>query len=466
VRPRTPGLTPAPRERTSGLVPRREEARELARLATPIVAIQVGLMLLGVVDTLMVGRVSPADLAAVALGNLYFFLVAVFGMGLLMVLDPLVSQAHGAGDDEALARALQRGLVLALLLAVVAVAALLPAGPVLTLFRQPAEVVPIAAGYARVAAIGVLPFYLFVVFRQTLQALGIVRAILWILLVANVVNVGLNWALVFGNLGAPRLGAVGSSWASSLVRIGMAVGLIVVAWPVLRPYLRPWRARITAAAPMGRMVRLGAPIGAQTFLEFSAFGIAGLMAGWVGTIAVAGHQVAISLASFTFMLPMGIGQATAVLVGRAVGRGDSEAARRVAMGGMIGGVGIMALTAVAFLLLPTPLARLFTTDPEVIALAALLLPIAGVFQVADGIQVIGAAILRGVGDTRVPMLINFAGFYAVALPLGAALAFGAGLGARGIWWGLATGLGVVAVLLALRVRRRTTGVIARVEIEE
>jgi len=446
--------------------PSRGEAGELLRLATPIAAIQVGLMLLGLVDTLMVGRVSPVDLAAVALGNLYFFLVAVFGMGLLMVLDPLVAQAYGAGDQEAVARAVQRGLVLAGALSLLAVAALLPAGWVLALLRQPAEVVPIAGGYARVAALGVLPFYLFVVFRQTLQALGIVRAILWILVLGNVVNIGLNWMFVFGNLGAPRLGAVGSSWASSLVRIGMASGLLLMAWPVLGRYLRPWRSRVTAGAPMGRMLRLGAPIGAQTFLEFSAFGIAGLMAGWVGTTAVAGHQVALSLASFTFMLPMGIGQATAVLVGRAVGRGDSAAARRVAIGGLVSGVGIMALTAVLFLALPTPLARLFTTDTAVIGLAAALLPIAGVFQIVDGVQVVAAAILRGVGDTRVPMLMNFAGFYAVALPLGAALAFGAGLGARGIWWGLATGLGVVALLLAGRVRRRMSGEIARVEIEE
>jgi len=423
-------------------------------------------MLMGVVDTLMVGRVSPVDLAAVAIGNLYFFLVAIFGMGLLLALDPLVAQAHGAGDLEAAARAVQRGLVFALGLAAVGTLALLPAEPVLTLLRQPADVVPVAAGYARVAAVGILPFYLFVVLRQTLQALGIVRAILWILFAANVANIGLNWILVYGNLGAPALGAVGSSWASSVVRTVMAGGLAVVAWPVLRPYLRPWRARVTARAPLLRMLRLGAPIGGQMFLEFSAFGIAGLMMGWVGTVAVAGHQVALSLASFTFMVPMGIGQATAVLVGRAVGRGDSRGARRVAGGGLLSGVGVMVLTAVAFLLAPEPLSHLFSTDVAVVALGAALLPIAGVFQVVDGIQVVAAAILRGIGDTRVPMLIAFAGFYAVALPLGAVLAFGLDLGARGIWWGLAGGLGVVAGLLALRVRRRTAGAIARLRIDE
>lgn len=448
------------------LLPTREEAAELARLSAPIVAIQVGLMLMGVVDTVMVGRVSPVDLAAVAIGNLYFFLVAVFGMGLLMSLDPLVSQAFGAGDVEALARAVQRGIVFATGVAVLAGLALLPAGPLLTLFRQPPEVVPVAAAYARVAILGILPFYLFVVFRQTLQALGRVRAILWILLVANIVNVALNWVLVYGNAGAPRLGAVGSSWASSLTRIGMAAGLLWVAWPILRDHLRPWRAGVLAPRPVGRMLRLGLPIGAQVFLEFSAFGIAGLMAGWVGTVAVAGHQVALSLASFTFMVPMGIGQATAVLVGHGVGRGDPAAARRVAAGGLLAGVGVMALTAAVFLLAPAPLARLFSTDAAVIALAVSLLPIAGVFQIVDGIQVVSAAVLRGIGDTRVPMLMNFAGFYAVALPTAAALAFGAGLGARGIWWGLAGGLGVVAVLLSARVRRRMAGPLVRVRIDD
>ncbi len=450
----------------TGRLPTREERRELIRLATPIVAIQVGMMLLGVVDTVMVGRVSPVDLAAVALGNLYFFLVAVFGLGLLMSLDPLVSQAHGARDGEALARAVQRGLVFALALSVGAAAALLPAGPLLTLFRQPPEVVPVAAAYARVAIVGILPFYLFVVFRQTLQALGRVRVILWILVLGNLVNVALNWVLVYGNLGAPRLGAVGSSWASSVTRIAMAAGLLWAAWPVLRAHLRPWRPGVLARRPVGRMLRLGAPIGAQFFLEFSAFGIAGLMAGWVGTVAVAGHQVAITLAAFTFMAPLGIGQATAVLVGRNVGRGDAAAARRVAAGGLVGGVGVMLLTAAAFLLAPVPLSGLFSTDATVVALAASLLPIAGVFQVADGVQVVAASILRGVGDTRVPMLMNFGGFYAVALPGAAVLAFGAGLGARGIWWGLAGGLAVVAVLLAARVRHRMAGPLTRVHIDD
>lgn len=422
-------------------------------------------MLLGVVDTLMVGRVSPVDLAAVALGNLYFFLVAVFGMGVLFALDPLVAQAFGAGDEEAIARSVQRGVLLAMVLAVGAGLALLPAGPILRWAGQPAEVIPIAASYAHVAILGIAPFYLFVVFRQTLQAFGRVRAIVWILVAANVANVALNWVLVYGNLGAPRLGAVGSSWASSITRIGMAGGLVAVAWPIVRGYLRPWRADVLAPGPMRRMLRLGVPIGAQVFLEFSAFGIAGLMAGRVGTVAVAGHQVALSLASFTFMMPMGIGQATAVLVGRAVGRGDSDAARRAAAGGLLAGVGIMVVTAAVFLAAPGPLSGLFSTDVAVVALAASLLPIAGVFQVVDGIQVVAAAVLRGIGDTRVPMVINFAGFYAVALPLGALLAFRFGAGARGIWWGLATGLGVVAVLLAGRVRARTRGDLERLAID-
>ncbi|MDT8368466.1 MAG: MATE family efflux transporter, partial [Longimicrobiales bacterium] len=370
------------------------------------------------------------------------------------------------GDEEALARALQRGIVLAIGLSVIASVALLPAGWVLARFDQPPEVVPLAAAYARATIPGVLPFYLFVVARQTLQALGRVRAILWILVAANLANIVLNWLLVFGNLGFPHLGAVGSAWASSLTRMGMAAGLFWISWPLLRRHLRPWRVGVLARIPMTRMIRLGAPIGAHVFLEFSAFGIAGLMAGWVGTVAVAGHQVALTLASLTFMIPMGVGQATAVLVGRAVGRGDSEAARRAGVGGLGIGVASMAMTAGAFLLFPDALARLFSDDVQVVQLAAALLPIAGAFQVADGIQVVAAAILRGIGDTRVPMLINFAGFYAVALPVGAILSFEADLGAEGIWWGLASGLGVVAALLIVRVARRSSGELERVRIDE
>ncbi len=423
-------------------------------LAFPVAVAQVGMMMQGVVDSIMVGRVSPTDLAAVALGNVYFFAAVVFGMGTLFTLDPVVSQALGAGDEEGVARGAQRGVFLAVALAVLASTLLLTAEPVLTLLRQPADVVPIAAGYASAAAWGVLPFYLYVVQRQVLQAMGRLRPILWAIFVANLANVVFNWVLVFGNLGAPRLGAVGAGWASSGSRLVMALMIAAFAWPRLKGYLLPLRPETLRWKPIERMLRVGAPTGVQFQLEFGAFAAAGLSMGLLGTVAVAGHQVALNLASLTFMVPVGVAQAVAVLVGRAVGREDPWAARRAAGAGLVVGAGFMVFTALAFLLLPGPLARLYSPDAAVIALGASLLPIAGIFQVADGVQVVSAAALRGIGDTRAPMLINLLGFWVIGLPVGLGLAFSAGLGPPGVWWGLAIGLAVVAVLLGRRVRVR------------
>ena len=412
------------------------------------------MMFQGVVDSIMVGRVSPRDLAAVALGNVYFFAAVVFGMGLLFALDPVVSQALGADDHEGVARGTQRGVLLALGLSVFASLMLLPAEGILRLFRQPAEVVPVAAGYALACIPGVLPFYLYIVQRQVLQAMGRLRPVLWAMLVANLANVFFNWVLVYGNLGAPALGAVGAGWASSGSRFVMAATIGAFAWPALRPHLVPLRPESLRWAPLARMVRLGAPTGVQLQLEFGAFATAGLAMGLMGTVAVAGHQVALNLASLTFMIPVGIAQAVAVLVGRAVGREDPWGARRAAGAGLFVGAGVMGITALIFLLAPGPLARIYSPDAAVIALGASLLPNAGIFQVADGVQVVAAAALRGIGDTRAPMLINLFGFWGVVLPIGLFMAFRGGVGPPGVWWGLAIGLAVVAVLLSRRVRVR------------
>lgn len=447
-------------------LPSREVFAQTLRLALPVAGVQVGMMLLGVVDTIMVGHVSPQDLAAVALGNLYFFASIVFGMGLLFSLDPVVSQAVGAGDGEGVARGVQRGLLLAVGLTALACLLLTAAGPVLSALKQPPEVIPRAAGYAWACIPGVLPFYAFIVLRQTLQAQGVVLPILAAMGVANVANVGFNWVLVYGNLGVPALGAVGSGWASTLSRWVMAAGMLAAAWPVLRPTLYPIRPEVRRAAPLRRMMALGAPIGGQMAMEYGAFGLAGIVMGLLGTLPVAGHQIALNLSALTFMVPLGVSQATAVLVGQGVGAQDPLRTRNSALAGLLLGAGFMVCTMILFLTLPRPLARIYSADPEVLALGAALLPISGVFQVVDGIQVVSAGILRGVGDTRVPMVVNLLGFYAVGLPVGVLLAFGAGLGPRGVWWGLAAGLAAVAVLLVLRVRIRLARNLARLELDE
>jgi MATE family multidrug resistance protein len=452
--------------RTEDYRPNSADLTALVRLAFPVAVVQVGMMAMGVVDTIMVGRVSALDLAAVAMGHLYFYGVAVFGMGVLFALDPVISQAVGADDDVGIARGLQRGVLLALGLSILAMVLLLPAGPVLSALGQPDEVVPTAARYARGLVAGVFPFYGFVVLRQCLQAMGRVRAIVVVVVAANLVNVLLNWMLIYGHAGFPALGAVGSAWATSASRWFMVLALLLTTWPVLSRYARPLRRDALARAPLERLLRVGAPVGAQQWLEFGVFGAAGLLMGWVGALALASHQVALQLAALTFMVPVGVAQATSVLVGQAVGRSDPHAARRATGAGVLVGVGFMALTALMFLALPEPLARAFSADPGVVRAAALLLPIAGVFQVFDGLQVVASGALRGVGDTRVPMLVNLVGFWGVGLPACVWFGFGLDGGPEGIWWGLALGIGVVGTLLAYRIKRRFGRELRRLVIDD
>lgn len=445
--------------------PRRSDLRVLIALATPVVAVQVGMMLMGVVDTLMVGRLSPEALAAVALGNLYGMAVLLLAQGILLAIDPLVAQSVGAEDHRAIARSLQRALVLAGLLTVPVSGFMLFGGPVLELVRQPPAVVPLADTYARLLIPGVFPFLAFGVGRQTLQALGRLRPIVLTILAANAVNVVLNWALIFGRLGFPAMGVAGSSIATSASRWFMAAALLALAWKDLRGYLRPWLRESLDRGALVRMVRLGLPIGLQFELEFSAFGGVALLAGSLGTVPVASHQIAINLASLTYMVPLGISAAAAVLVGRAVGRGRPDEARRQGVAALATGAGFMTATAVLFLAAPSLLARLYSPDPGVLALAAALIPLAGLFQVFDGIQVTAIGVLRGVGDTRTPFVVTLMGYWLVGMPLGLLLGLRGGLGAVGLWWGLVSGLAAVALILIYRVRRILGGPLARTVID-
>jgi MATE family multidrug resistance protein len=424
----------------------------MLRLASPVVIIQLGMMSMGVVDTVMVGHLSTEALAAVALGNLYFFAFAVFGMGTLMVLDPVVAQAVGARDEPAIARGLQRGILLACLLTLPAAVLLVLAEQLLSLAHQPPEILPLAVAYSVRMAPGVLPFYLFVVFRQSLQAMRHTAPILVAIVLANLLNGLLNWILIFGHLGAPAMGVAGSAWATTASRWLLVIGLLAVSWVHLRSYLRPVRAEIWHLAPLGRMLRLGLPIGSQFVLEFGAFAFVALMMGWLGTRQMAGHQVAINLASLTFMVPLGVSDAASVLVGHAVGRADPAGARAAARAALLCGASFMTMTGLLFLTLPEPLARLYSQDPAVIAVAVLLIRVAGVFQVFDGLQAVAGGILRGLGQTRVAMTGNLLGYWVIGLPVSYYLCFIAGWGPVGLWWGLVLGLGLVAAFLLIRVR--------------
>ena len=438
----------------------------MLQLALPVAAVQLGIMAMGVIDTIMVGHVSQVALVSAALGNLYFFLPVIFGQGTLMALDPVVSQAVGARDDVAISRALQRGIVLSLALTVVTCATFVPVAWVLTALRQPPEAIPDAALYVRVAIPGVFPFYAFIVLRQSLQAMNRVAPVLWTVLAANVLNAGLNWVFIYGNLGSPVLGVGGSSLATSISRWAMALTLLAVAGRDIYGRLTPWRPETGAIGPLIRMLRLGIPIGLQYSLEYGAFYAAALLMGVLGTTQLAAHQIAINLASFTFMVPLGVSTATAVLVGQAIGAGDEARARRSAIAGIVIGTAFMCLSGLVFHFFPQALARTYTRDAAVIGLAATLIPIAGVFQVFDGIQAVAAGVLRGIGDTHAPAIINVVGFWLIGLPVSWLLAFRYGGGAIGLWWGIVVGLAAVAIILLVRVRVRLGRSMRRVIIDD
>jgi multidrug resistance protein, MATE family len=446
--------------------PTRADLTALLRLAAPMVLIQVGMMLMGVVDTIMVGRVSPAALAASALGHLYFFVITIFGLGVLMALDPIIAQALGARDELAVARGLQRGIVLSVVLTVPVSLLMLAIGPVLTFVGQPAEVIPGAAGYVYRLLPSIWPFYAFIVLRQTLQAHQRTGPIVVTIVVANLLNLALNYLWVYGKLGFAASGVLGSAWATTASRWVMAAMMLVLGWRYIRPYLARLAPNLLDPRPIGRMLRLGSPIGAQMVLEVGAFGTVALFMGWLGVDQVAAHQVALNLASLTFMVPLGVSGAAAVIVGQAVGRGDAAGVRRSTWAALVVGAGFMALMALLLIAAPGALARLYTSDPGVLALAVLLLPIAGVFQVFDGLQVVSIGLLRGLGDTQIPVIVNIVGFWCLGMPVSLWLGFGLEYGAVGLWWGLVVGLVMVAIFLIVRVKQRESRDLARVIIDE
>lgn len=443
---------------------RQSELAATIRLAVPVVFVQLGFMLMGVVDTLMVGRLNAQALAAVAIGNLYFFNVTIFGTGALMALDPIIAQAVGAGEEETIARSVQRGLVVSLGLSVVTALMLAPAGAVLRGLHQPAEIIPATAAYVRISIVGVAPYFAFVVLRQSLQALHRVAPIVVTVVVANLVNAFFNWVFVYGHLGSRSLGVAGSAVATSIGRWMMFVLLLAIAWRDIRPHVLPVRSEVLSWPALRRMLAIGIPIGAQQALEAGAFGAIGLLMGLISTIAVAAHQIAITLAAFTFMVPLGVGSAAAVRVGHAIGAGDTVRARAAIRAAYATGVGFMALTALVFLGAPVLLARAFTSDAEVVRLAATLIPIAGFFQVFDGGQAVGAGVLRGAGDTTAPLVVMLTGYWLIGVPVSAYLGFRTSLGPAGLWWGFVISLAGVAALLYLRTRRVFAREVGRVEV--
>jgi MATE family multidrug resistance protein len=440
----------------------RDELAATFRLAVPVAAVQLGMMLMGVIDTMMLGHLSAEALAAGALAHIATFCVLILGQGILAALDPLVSQAHGAHDTRAVGNYLQRGLVMATVLTVPFSLSFWDMAWLFRLAGQPEAVIPAAAAYARATIWGSLPFFLFLVFRQTLQAMSVVRPAMIAIILGNLSNVLFNYMLIFGHFGAPNLGVAGSAYSTAIARWIMFLYLFAASRHKLAAYWRGFNREAWALRGHLLMLRIGLPIGLHNSVELLIFALVALLMGRMGVRELGGNQIALNLASLSFMVPLGISGAAATRVGNAIGREDMPGARLAAAASLVLGAGVMLVFAFLFAAFPGFLARLYTADPAVIAVAAALLPIAAVFQVFDGTQVVGAGVLRGSADTTFPAGIALVGFWLVGLPAGWALAFPGGLGPRGLWWGLTIGLSAVSSLFVARIAFRFRGTIRRV----
>jgi MATE family multidrug resistance protein len=429
----------------------RQEFRPMFVLALPVVLAELGWMTMGIVDTLMVGRLSPEAIGAAGVGSSVFMGIVIFAMGLLLGLDTLVSHAFGAGRVDECHRWFVHGAVLGAVLSVPLTALLWWITANLEAWGFDPAVLALTREYLQVVTWSVLPLLLYAAFRRYLQGMGVVRPVMVALVLANVANVIMNWVLIFGRFGAPALGVRGAAWAtvaSRVVMAGFLLGVIVYRERERRPGLFETSLRIDPAM-MRRLLVIGAPAAGQITLEVGVFAAATALAGRLAPAALAAHQIAINIAAFTFMVPLGIASAGAVRVGHAVGRRDPVAAARAGWTALLFGVGFMSAAAAAFLLLPRVLIGAFTSDASVTSIGATLLMIGAVFQLFDGMQGVATGVLRGLGDTRTPMLWNLAGHWFIGLPAGYASCFVFGFGVVGLWWGLSSGLIICGIALLL-----------------
>lgn len=427
----------------------RHELKPMVGLAVPVVLAEIGWTAMGLVDTLMVGPLGPAAIGAVGLGSVVAISIALFGMGVLLGLDTLVSQAFGAGRVDRCHYWLLQGTYLAGAAAVPLTLATLGAAATLPFWGLDPSVLGMAVPYVRTVTISILPLLLYAAFRRYLQAMNIVRPITVALVSANAVNVAVNWVLIYGHLGFPALGTTGAAWATVASRVYMA-GMLAAAIAAADRRRRADLARMSRRLEweaIRRLLTLGGPSGIQILLEVGVFAAASALAGRLAPAALAAHQIALNVWSFVFMVPLGLNAAGAVRVGQAVGRRDPAGVRRAGWTALALGAVFTTTCAATFLLAGRALVGAFSRDPSVLDTGASLLAVAGLCLIFDGTQGISTGILRGLGETRIPMLTNLAGHWLVGLPLGYAACFVLGWGVRGLWVGLAAGLVIVGIVL-------------------
>jgi MATE family multidrug resistance protein len=431
----------------------RQEFRPMLKLAGPLVLAELGWMSMGVVDTVMVGHLpySAEAIGAVSLGTVLFYVIALFGGGILLGLDTLVSQSFGAGDIEDCHHSLINSLYVVLPMAPLLMALVWFSIPLLPRYGVNPAVLALTVPFLKVLIWSTLPLLLYFAFRRYMQGMNIVKPIMIVLVTANAVNLAGNYVLIYGHLGMPAMGVAGSGWATCISRVYMAVCLFgYIVYYDWRHKTNLHKAEFTFdLARIRELLRLGLPAASQMSIEIGIFTLATIVIGRLQPAALAAHQIALNVSSVTYMVPLGISSAAAVRVGQAIGRRDPQAAARAGWAALILGVGFMSCAAVAFVLFPQFIVRVYSFDPEVMKIGVKLLVVSAIFQIFDGIQIVASGALRGAGETKIPMLTYGIAYWLIGLPLGYYLCFNRGWGATGIWAGLCFSLILIGSFLLM-----------------
>jgi len=426
-------------------------------LAYPVVLSQLGHVLVGAADSVMVGRVGTAELAAVSVANAVFSVTMMFGIGISFGLTPLVAQSDGEGNHRSAMRYMKHSFVINVVFGLILFFLLLFGGFILDILDQPKEVVVLAKPYLAIIGFSLLPFMIFQTFKQFAEGLSLTKQAMYISLSANVINIVLNYILIFGKLGFEPMGLVGAGWATLISRIVMSIGMIVFVryYKQFQIYWKYFKVTVWNAISFKQLLNLGVPTGFQYIFEVGAFASAAIMIGWMGAVPLASHQVAMNLASISYMMATGISAAATVRVGNQLGQRDIPTMRIAAFTCFLMAIIFMSFTCLLFVGFSHQLPMLYTSDQEVITIASSLLIIAALFQLSDGIQVVGLGALRGMGDVKVPTVVTFMAYWVIGLPSGYVLAFVLGFQERGVWFGLLIGLSVTAIILFLRFNKKT-----------
>lgn len=432
------------------------------QLAYPVIIGQLGIIMMGVVDSLMVGKLGAAPLAAAALGNSITFIVLIIGIGVSMAVTPLVAIAVGAHNFEDCGIYFRQSLLINSIFSILLAVLIFFASDLIKYFDQPLEVQSQAESYIRILGFSSVPLMLFQTYKQFIEGLSIMRPAMIIALLANIINAFTNWLLIFGNWGFPALGLDGAGWATFASRGFMALAIMgfVMNNKFFKQYDVSFHFRSINWPVIKKILSLGLPSGFQYFFEVGAFSFAVVMVGWLGTEQQAAHQIAISLASISFMAVLGISAAGSIRVGNAVGKKDIAETRRAGFTASFLGASIMFFSGIIFIFFRNFLPTLYVNDEVVISYASSLLIIAALFQISDGTQAVGIGILRGLTDVKIPTAITFIAYWIVGLPIGYLLGFNFEMGVQGVWIGLLLGLTTSAILLTLRFNSRSKQIIS------